>query len=364
MSSSLSVMVMESYGWMSQQLLCWYDEHRRSFPWRNSANPMWSTPYAIWISEMMLQQTGTSVVVPYYHRFMTGFPTLEHLAKADEEDVLHLWQGLGYYRRARYIHQAARQMMHDGIPKNYEEWRALPGVGPYTAAALTTIVLNHPAVAIDGNIRRVLRRFLGLQGPCSDTALHQHGQKLLPSERWGDYTQALMDLGSTVCTVKAAQCQVCPLRDQCVAYGSGCVEACLPPTSVTRTQPLVAHILVIQRREDQHVWMYPEHTASLWQGLWRFAGTSWHTSSESLPTPPKSKRWTYHGTIKHALTHYRCTAHVWSMNIDQDLSQWHNKLVSRMPQGRWVRFPCQAPAHSRLMSKIWAMIQSSNETMG
>ena len=342
---------------MSNQLLSWYDINRRRFPWRHALEAPFHTPYAIWISEMMLQQTGTSVVVPYYQRFMQSFPTLEHVAHASQEDILHVWQGLGYYRRARYIHQAAQHMMRYGMPESYDQWLDLPGIGPYTAAALTTIILNQPAVAIDGNIRRVVRRFLGIQGVCSDTVLQQHAGNLLPSERWGDYTQALMDLGATVCTPRTWQCHQCPLHQRCIAHQMGTQEVCLPPSAVVRAQPYHAQIYVVTRSHDQAIWMHPEHTKGLWQGLWRFLGSAWHTDA-SLLSAPTSSRWRHHGVVNHALTHYRCTAQVWSLTIHDPQSSWTKRLQNATPQGRWVNFSQEAPPHSRLMRKIWTKVHT------
>jgi len=182
-------------------LLRWYDESRRSFPWRAPLNYK-PDPYAVWISEIMLQQTGTKTVIPYFEQFLSRWPTLESLAQASLEEVLTAWQGLGYYRRAHFIYQTVQIVQKKGWPKSHEDWLALPGVGPYTASAITSIAWNQSSLALDGNTMRVLTRVHGLSQGLDH--VRQTLQKHWPSsqERPGDMTQALIDLGATLCLPK------------------------------------------------------------------------------------------------------------------------------------------------------------------
>ena len=195
---------------LRRRLLNWYRQNRRDLPWRRSRDP-----YAIWISETMLQQTQVKTVLPYYARFMTAFPTVQSLARAPLQRVLRLWSGLGYYRRAENLHKAARQIVrqYDGIvPREYAQLRALPGIGDYTAGALLSIAFGKKYPAVDGNVRRVLSRLVLTK---SNEEIHLHATKLVNTSRPGNLNQALMELGATVCTPKEAHCEDCPVASNC-----------------------------------------------------------------------------------------------------------------------------------------------------
>jgi len=202
---------------MRRALLAWYDEHRRALPWRRDRDP-----YKIWVAEVMLQQTRLQVAAPAYRRFLRAFPTLQHLARADDDSVLSLWSGLGYYSRARALHRAARALHERGaaaFPSRMEEALALPGVGPYTAAAVLSIAFDQPFAAVDGNVTRVLSRLRRL--PLPDAAGEPHrslAARLLDRRRPGDWNQAMMELGETVCLPRAPRCGDCPLRRDCDAH--------------------------------------------------------------------------------------------------------------------------------------------------
>jgi A/G-specific adenine glycosylase len=207
-------------------LLDWYARHARDLPWRRTHDP-----YRIWISEIMLQQTRVEAVIPFYERFLARFPTVQALAAAPEAQVLEAWAGLGYYRRARMLHGAARRVVeqHGGrFPETFAELRALPGIGDYTAGAVASIAFDLPCAAVDGNVLRVMARFLDEEGdvtaPRVRSKLTQEAQRWMdaaaPEER-GRLTQALMELGATVCTPKGPRCLLCPLRPQCRAFKLG-----------------------------------------------------------------------------------------------------------------------------------------------
>ncbi len=206
-------------------LLAWFDRHRRDLPWRRDTDP-----YRIWVSEIMLQQTRVEVVVPYFERFLARFPTLETLAAADEVEVLALWSGLGYYRRGRQLLAAARQVVATGgFPRTVDGLRALPGIGEYTAAAVASMAFGVPAAVLDGNVERVLCRYLADGGDPKARAtrerLRQAAEGLLVAARPGDSNQALMELGATLCLPRRPHCLLCPLAEGCAARRRGEMES-------------------------------------------------------------------------------------------------------------------------------------------
>jgi len=207
-----------------RNLLQWFDQNARDLPWRQTRDP-----WAIWVSETMLQQTRVSVVIDYYTRFMARFPTLRQLAEADEAEVLALWSGLGYYRRARALHEAARAVVseHAGvIPQTAAALSRLPGVGVYTAAAVASIAFGEPVAAVDGNVERVLTRYFGhepVPGVARSGELRRAAEQLVDPERPGDFNQAMMDLGATVCLPKSPMCLACAVREGCVTRGEHAV---------------------------------------------------------------------------------------------------------------------------------------------
>jgi A/G-specific adenine glycosylase len=227
-----------------QNLLQWYDRNARDLPWRQTRDP-----YAIWVSETMLQQTRVSVVIDYYTRFMSRFPTLQSLAQAEESEVLALWSGLGYYRRARALHESAKAVMveHAGvIPKTAAALSRLPGVGVYTAAAVASIAFGEPVAAVDGNVERVLTRYFGhepVPGVARSGELRRAAEQLVDRERPGDFNQAMMDLGATVCLSKAPLCLACPVREGCATRGEH---------TVPRTRKMLSRktsLALVQRRQ-------------------------------------------------------------------------------------------------------------------
>ena len=206
-------------------LLAWYDRHRRVLPWRARAGER-SDPYRVWLSEIMLQQTTVKAVGPYFEKFVARWPTVDALGKASLDDVLRMWAGLGYYSRARNLHACAAAVMreHGGqFPDSEEGLRALPGVGPYTAAAIAAIAFDHPTMPVDGNIERVVSRLFAVEDelPKAKPRIQALAQTLLPADRAGDAAQALMDLGATICTPKKPACVLCPFTEGCTARARG-----------------------------------------------------------------------------------------------------------------------------------------------
>ncbi len=253
------------------KLLRWYDVHARSLPWRDTHDA-----YAVWVSEVMLQQTRVETVLGYYEPFLTRFPTLHALARAPEDRVMAAWSGLGYYRRARLLHSAAREVVahHAGrVPRSAEARRALPGIGRYTAGAIGSIAFGLEEPIVDGNVARVFARLFGIDTPLgradTDARLWAESERLVRGPRPGAFNQALMELGATVCTRAAPRCGECPVRGSCHAYADGTV-ARLPvarPRRAPRTVRLVALLATVGPASAPRVWL-ERAKGSLYGGMW------------------------------------------------------------------------------------------------
>ena len=254
----------------AQQVLRWFDRHgRRHLPWQQDINP-----YRVWVSEIMLQQTQVNTVIPYFERFMQRFPTVDALATAPLDDVLHHWSGLGYYARARNLHRAARQVceQYGGVfPGDLEAMQALPGIGRSTAGAILSLASGQRQVILDGNVKRVLARFFGIEGwPGSSAVLRQLWQcadSLTPEKRVDHYNQAMMDLGATVCTRGRPACDSCPLAGDCVALASGRQQE-LPGRKPKKDLPRRAVRMLLVRDGSGGLLLERRPPAGIWGGLW------------------------------------------------------------------------------------------------
>jgi A/G-specific adenine glycosylase len=255
---------------LRRRLLTWFARHRRDLPWRRDRDP-----YRIWVSEVMLQQTQVATVVPYFERFVRRLPTLADLAAADEQEVLRLWEGLGYYRRARDLHRAARQLLtdHGGrLPDDPHVVAGLPGVGRYMLGAVLSQAFDRRLPIVDTNTQRVLCRLLGQtedprRGP-TRRWLWQAAEAILPARRVGDFNQALMELGALVCTPTAPRCAACPLADLCVARQNGLQEVIPPPASALPTVAVDEAAVVVRRGDGVLLVQRPE--TGRWAGMWEF----------------------------------------------------------------------------------------------
>ncbi len=249
-------------------LLTWFDRHKRDLPWRRTRDP-----YAIWLSEVMLQQTQVVTVIPYWQRFLERFPTVEALAAAPLPDVFALWSGLGYYSRARNLHKAAQDIVTrfgGKLPSSSEALRTLPGFGPYTAGAVASIAFDQEAPLVDGNVARVFSRVFEIEGPPGDrkreTALWDRAAQLVRGPRPGELNQALMELGAMVCRVDGPSCLLCPVREHCAALGSGRVGE-LPPPRVRAARQQLRLAVAVWRRGDAFL-LARRAEGGLFGGLW------------------------------------------------------------------------------------------------
>ncbi len=287
---------------LQRRLLEWYDRSARDLPWRGEGR----TPYRVLVSEAMLQQTQVATVIPYFHRFIAAFPRVQDLAGADEQAVLRLWQGLGYYSRARNLHRAAKEIVqrHGGeVPASVEDLLALPGVGRYTAGAVASIAFDIPAPIVDGNVARVICRLDQIEdNPRRADILKRlwdRAGNLVPARRAGDFNSALMELGATVCTPRSPRCDRCPIRRWCGAAKSGVQESIPPP--VRRSPSPVLERDVYRIRDTRGRLLVEQRPATgRWAGLWQFITRP--TGGEP-PVPVEAPA--VLGTIRHALTHRR-----------------------------------------------------------
>ena len=274
---------------MTDNLLTWFYEVKRDLPWREER-----TPHRVWISEIMLQQTQVATVIPYFERWLERFPNLETLATAPLDDVLKVWEGLGYYRRARNLHRAAQVVFEKGgaFPTTYEGWLELPGVGSYTAAAVSSIVNGERVVAVDGNVKRVAARLFKLDVP-NEKEVRQLLTPYLPEENPGDFNEALMELGATVCTKAAPACLFCPVQEQCQAFAAGEVSEFPKPKKRLERPHYTRYALVDVR--DNALWLRQRSEDEMLNGLWGFVLTDEKPAGKSFPA------------VNHAYTHFSQT---------------------------------------------------------
>jgi A/G-specific adenine glycosylase len=259
---------MEPFEKLPEALLPWYREHARPLPWRESRDP-----YRVWVSEIMLQQTRVEAVMGYYTRFLQAFPTVGTLAEADEDSLFKLWEGLGYYSRARNLQKAARVIVAKyggAFPRDYASVRALPGVGPYTAGAICSICFDLPTAAVDGNVLRVTARYLcddtPIDLPAHKKAITERLESVYPAGNCGAFTQSLMELGATVCTPRSPKCGECPLRETCRAFAEG-AAASLPVKHPKKEKHLVEKTVFLLWYGDELALVRREGTGLL-SGMW------------------------------------------------------------------------------------------------
>ncbi|GAB4471372.1 MAG: A/G-specific adenine glycosylase [Anaerolineales bacterium] len=329
---------------ITPELLAWYAQNARTLPWRGR-----SSPYAIWVSEIMLQQTRVETVVPYYLRWMERFPDLASLANAREDEVLRYWEGLGYYARARNLWQAAQivqQRYQGNLPQEVSSLRKLPGIGNYTAAAIASIAFGQDEATLDGNIRRVLARLtanrLPLHTTQSDRELLHFAKSHLPAGKAAQYNQAWMDLGAMICTPRQPRCELCPLSAHCQSFQQG-IQNEIP---ITKARNILPHYVVTAAIIGQEgkflITQRPRH--GLLGGMWEFPGGKCQDQESLEACLQREIReeldlqiaiGTKFGTYRHAYTHYRVTLHAFRCSIPDR----HQPTPLEGQAYRWVEAP-------------------------
>jgi A/G-specific adenine glycosylase len=314
---SSSLLTSRPSGAFRRRLLAWFDRHKRDLPWRRNRDP-----YHIWVSEVMLQQTTVAAVVPYFERFLAAFPTVADLANADEQAVLRLWEGLGYYRRARHLHQAARRLVEDHGGTLLDDpvvWSGLPGVGRYILGAVLSQAFDRRLPIVEANSLRVICRLFGFTGDPQTGAgrkwIWSKAAELLPSKRVGDFNQALMELGALVCASTIPQCDICPISAKCVARAEG-MQIEIPRKAARPTVTEVDELALVIRRGPRVLLVQRPSSASRWAGLWEFPhgelkpGETHEAAAERLIGPltglaleigPELM------TVRHGVTRFRIT---------------------------------------------------------
>jgi A/G-specific adenine glycosylase len=315
----------ETHAAFAERLLAWFARHARDLPWRRQR-----TPYRVWVAEVMLQQTRAETIVSYYDRFLARFPTIQALADAPLEEVLKVWEGLGYYARARHLHAAAQQVAaaHGGqLPDTFEDLLALPGVGRYIGGALASIAFGQDVAAVDGNARRVLCRAFDIREDVTRSAVQRKlealAASLLPPGRAGVFNEALMELGATVCTPRAPGCSRCPLRGVCLGHAQGDAEA-LPVRRPRRPVPHYDVAAAVTARADGRVLVAQRNASDMLGGLWEFPGgqrEGGETLPESLAREMREELdveievGELLAVVKHAYTHFRITLHAFRCRL-------------------------------------------------
>lgn len=348
-----------------QLLLSWYDENKRTLPWRKTYPNI--NPYFTWLSEIMLQQTTVPTVIPYFHRFIKKWPTVLDLSKASQDDILHAWQGLGYYNRAIKLHQCATiitQQYNSVFPASYEELIKLPGIGPYTAAAILAIAFNKPIGVIDGNVERLVSRLYALEIP--QKKLKKEISEILKNfplkNRPGDIAQSMMDFASSICISSKPKCLICPLQKYCKAYKLDLVDK-IPKKEEKKRPTRYAQFLLVQRTDSGKVLLYKRPLKGLLPGLMSFISTEWKPNTWPNPQIFYQKFINNYDNIVwlndhvyHTFTHFHLDARIGIYKIDKPLIKHFP-----FPSMQWIS-PSKLSKHAlpTLMKKIVATSNMKN----
>lgn len=321
----------------SKRLLNWYDANARSMPWRVAPNDRLNgvipNPYHVWLSEIMLQQTTVVTVRDYFVEFITRWPTITHLAQAKDADVMAAWAGLGYYARARNLLKAARIVSDewDGVfPSDVQDLQALPGIGPYTSAAITAIAFDRRASVLDGNVERVMARFHLIKEPlpaCKET-LRSLAIGMLPDARFGDYAQAIMDLGATICTPRKPSCGICPWALGCKARAKGVAQD-LPKKTAKVKKPTRYGTCFVAIRKDGAVLLERRPDTGLLGGMLGWPGGRW-TDDIQVIQPPFPANWQkLPEEVRHTFTHFHLILQVQQTTVDADFNQTVGQFIEQ-----------------------------------
>ncbi|MBK1698966.1 A/G-specific adenine glycosylase [Rhodovibrio salinarum] len=308
---------------IAERLLAWYDRHARRLPWRAPPGQR-ADPYHVWLSEVMLQQTTVQTVQPYFHDFLSRWPSVHELAAAPREDVLAAWAGLGYYARARNLHACAQVVSRElgGVfPDTEAGLRKLPGIGPYTAAAIAAIAFDRPSAPLDGNIERVVARLFAVEDPLpgAKETLRARMGAIVPQQRPGDFAQAMMDLGAGICQPRKPRCMLCPLSDVCTASARG-IAVDLPVKAAKKAKPTRQAVAFWTVRADGCVLLRRRPDKGLLGGMLEVPSTDWTEApwaeGAAFAQAPISASWTeLPGVVRHTFTHFHFTITVWAAEV-------------------------------------------------
>lgn len=340
----------------SHTVLAWYDVHgRKHLPWQQDI-----TPYRVWVSEIMLQQTQVATVIPYYQRFMQHFPIVQQLAAASQDEVLHLWTGLGYYARGRNLHAAAQQVVSQWqgcFPRSVEQLAELPGIGRSTAGAIASISMGIRAPILDGNVKRVLTRFFAIDGWPGVAAINQQlwqiADTLTPDHSHQQYTQAMMDLGATVCTRSKPRCGICPLQPQCQGYASG-TPTHYPHSKPKKEKPEKTTYLLMLEHPNGSQLLQQRPQTGIWGGLWSYPETQNPQQAELVTQQllgVSATQVEFLPPFRHTFSHYHLLIHpirvcVPTMVLQEERAgyQWYDP---QQPSSLGLAAPVKALLHSR-----------------
>ncbi|MXO66877.1 A/G-specific adenine glycosylase [Altericroceibacterium endophyticum] len=307
----------DSAGVISHTLLAWYDGHARQLPWRlPPGSRAAADPYRVWLSEVMLQQTTTAAVAPYFARFVERWPTVQALAAASEEEVMAAWAGLGYYSRARNLVKCAREVAQlGGFPDQEEDLRKLPGLGAYTAAAVAAIAFGRRAVVVDANVERVVSRLFAIEEPlpAARKQIRAAAERITPQQRTGDFAQAMMDLGATICTAREPRCLLCPLQADCMARAQG-DPARLPVKAPKKAKPQRQGTAFWIERAGE-VWLVTRSDKGMLGGMRALPDDGWSARADGSGDPPVAGQWQDYGAISHVFTHAALTLSVRRLDV-------------------------------------------------
>ncbi len=349
-----------SHTGVAPALLRWYDANARALPWRVSPQARKAgrraDPYAVWLSEIMLQQTTVATVTPRFAEFLARWPTIEAMAAAPLDDILSQWAGLGYYARARNLHKCAVELAaRGGFPEYEEELKTLPGIGDYTAAAIAAIAFDKRAVVVDGNVERVVARLFAIETPlpAAKAKIKACAEAIWPQQRSGDFAQGLMDLGAGVCRPKAPLCLLCPISSACEAPRQGRQEAFpVKPARKQKPKRAGAAFVLVNAKGEMLFERRPEK--GLLGGMLGLPGTDWATglAEDLYASAPAKADWARAGAITHVFTHFHLTLEVFTAPAPKGFRRW--------PHQQWI-----APAAARLptvMKKAVAAAMSSPQS--
>jgi A/G-specific adenine glycosylase len=334
------------------ELLSWYDRHARNLPWRvPPGSDVAPDPYRVWLSEVMLQQTTVAAVKDYFHRFTTRWPTVVDLAAADDGDVMGEWAGLGYYARARNLLKCARAVVAENggvFPEDHDALLALPGIGPYTAAAISAIAFDRPETVMDGNVERVMARLHDIHTPlpAAKPELRDRAAALTPVRRPGDHAQAVMDLGATICTPKSPACGICPLRAPCAARRAGTAME-LPKKAPKKAKPTRYGVVYLALRADGAWLLERRPDKGLLGGMLGWPGSDW--GAAAADAPPIAAEWrTLPAEVRHTFTHFHLVLTVKHAELGQEAQPERGVFFAR-PDFR----PSDLPTVMRKAFDLW-----------